>query len=317
MSHKAAAPMIAAALTCLLAVNAHAAPPAKARGAGRGPTAAEFAELKQKVDQQSDLLMKLTQLEGEHYEFLLKLLQAHVRPGTVVPPLAPPATPVSSSSPPPSSPSSASAPPIPEPDTSSPGARPKLATITGHVDVKGKAWGPIYVYVDNIKEPAVDRSAEIVQKDRAFVPNVLVVQKGTRIAFPNGDPFMHNVFSPSPAHPFDLGSYKQGEKAGSVRMFSPGVVEVLCNMHAKMRANVLVVPNRHHVKVGADGSFRLENVPVGARQIVAWTPDAKPMTESVALTPAGASVNFALKVEPAPVPLDKTGNPRPAYRHEE
>ena len=70
-------------------------------------------------------------------------------------------------------------------------------------------------------------------------------------------------------------------------------------MHAKMRANVLVVPNRHHVKVNADGSFRLENVPVGARQVVAWTPDARPVTESVTLTPAGASVNFALQVETA------------------
>ena len=69
-------------------------------------------------------------------------------------------------------------------------------------------------------------------------------------------------------------------------------------MHAKMRANILVVPNRHYVKVGGDGSFRLENVPVGTRQVVAWTPDAKPMTQSVALTPAGASVNFALQVEP-------------------
>ena len=128
-----------------------------------------------------------------------------------------------------------------------------------------------------MKEPPVDRSVEIVQKDRAFVPNVLVVQKGTRVAFPNADPFLHNVFSPSTTHPFDLGSYRQGDKAGAVRLFNPGVVEVLCNMHAKMRANVLVVPNRHHVKVSADGSFRLENVPVGSRQLVAWTPDARPV----------------------------------------
>ena len=124
-------------------------------------------------------------------------------------------------------------------------------------------------------------------------------------------------FSPSPTQPFDLGSYKQGEKAGVVRMFHPGVVEVLCNMHAKMRDDVLVVPNRHYVKVNGDGTFRLDNVPVGARQVVAWTPDAKPMTESVALTAAGASVRFALQVEKAPVPLDKTGNVRPAYRQED
>ena len=305
--------MIVGALACLTGGVAHSAP-GKARGGG--PTAAEFAELKQRVDQQSELLMRLTQLEAEHYEMLIKWIQGNSRPGTVAPSLSHPTT----AMPPVSSTANPTLPVAPAGDADaspSPGARAKLATITGHVDVKGKPWGPIYVYVDNIKEPFVDRSTEIVQKDRAFVPNVLVVQRGTRVSFPNSDPFMHNVFSPSPAHPFDLGSYKQGERAGMVRMVNAGVVEVLCNMHAKMRANVLVVPNRHHVKVGADGSFRLENVPVGARQIIAWTPDARPMTESVALTPAGASVNFALRVEPAPVPLDKEGKPRSGYRHEE
>jgi plastocyanin len=292
--------MIAAALACLTAGVAHSAP-GQARGGGS--TAAEFAELKQKVDQQGELLLRLTQLEAEHYEMLIKWIQGNSRPGKVMPPLPQP------------KPEATEREDISEPERKEPKSR--FATITGRVDVKGKPWGPIYVYVDNIKEPFVDRSTEIVQKDRAFVPNVLVVQRGTRVSFPNSDPFMHNVFSPSPAHPFDLGSYKQGEKAGMVRMVNAGVVEVLCNMHAKMRANVLVVPNRYHVKVGADGGFRLENVPVGARQVVAWTPDARPLTESVALTPAGASVNFALKVEPAPVPLDKSGNPRSGYRHEE
>jgi plastocyanin len=185
-----------------------------------------------------------------------------------------------------------------------------LATIAGHVEVKGKAWGPVYVYVDNIKEPAVERTAEILQKDRGFVPNFLAVQKGTRVSFPNTDPFLHNVFSPSPASPFDLGSTRQGEKPGVVRLVNSGVVEVLCNMHAKMRANILVLPNRHYVKVGGDGSFHLENVPVGARQVVAWTPDAKVRTESVALTPAGATVNFSLQIDPPPPPLDKMGLPR-------
>jgi plastocyanin len=309
MNRKRAATMIAAVAACLVGGVARSEAPAKPRGAGRGPTAAEFAALKQKVDEQSELLMKLSQLEGQHYEFLLRLLQSTGRPGTpsALPPPAPSASPSLPASPAPSSSS--------ESDSSV--AKPKLATITGRVDVRGKPWGPIYVYVDNIKEPAVDRNAEIVQRDRGFVPSVLLVQKGTRVSFPNADPFLHNVFSPSATHPFDLGSYRQGDKAGVVRLFNPGVVEVLCNMHAKMRANVLVVPNRYHVKTSSDGTFRLENVPVGTRQLVAWTPDAKPMTESVALTPAGASVRFALQVDAAPAPVDKMGKIRSGYRPED
>jgi plastocyanin len=301
MNHVRAATLISVGLACVAAGRARAEEPVRAR-AGRGPTAAELADLKKRVDAQNDLILQLTRIESEHYQFLLKLLQ-NGRPGG-----APIALPNRDFSPPP--PPAPGPPPSPGAERDEPSGRPKLATITGRVEVKGKAWAPVYVYVENVKEPAVERTVEILQKDRAFVPNFLAVQKGTRVAFPNTDPFLHNVFSPSPASPFDLGSYRQGEKPGIVRLFNAGVVEVLCNMHAKMRANILVLPNRHYAKVGGDGSFHLENVPIGARQVVAWTPDAKPRTESVALTPAGATVNFSLQIEPPPPPLDKMGLPR-------
>ena len=298
MINRGAVTMIAAAVACLASGAARAEEPARAR-AGRGPTAAEFADLKKRVDAQNDLILQLTRIESEHYQLLLKLLQ-NGRPGGA--PLALPNPDV----PPPLPP----APPAPGPERDESSARPKVAAIAGHVAVKGKPWGPVYVYVENIKEPAVERTVEIMQKDRGFVPNFLAIQKGTRVSFPNADPFLHNVFSPSPTSPFDLGSYHPGEKPGVVRFFNSGVVEVLCNMHAKMRANILVLPNRHYAKVGADGSFHLENVPVGARQVIAWTPDAKPHAESVALTATGATLNFSLQVEPAPPSLDKSGMPR-------
>jgi plastocyanin len=193
------------------------------------------------------------------------------------------------------------------------GGRAKLGSITGRVELKGKTHGPVYVYVENIKEAAVDRHMEIVQRDRAFVPDAVIVQRGTRIAFPNADPVLHNVFSPSPTQPFDLGSYRQGEKAGVVRLFTPGVVEVFCNMHSKMHASVLVVPNRHYVKANPDGTFRLDNVPIGARQVSAWTPDARVASESVNLTPAGAAVNLSLQAEPHAHPM-KDGRPYDPYR---
>src|SRR6266498_5288813 len=218
MINRRVATMIAAALACLASGAARAEEPVRAR-AGRGPSAAEFADLKKRVDAQSDLILQLTRIESEHYQFLLKLLQ-NGRPGS-----APVALPNRDLPPTPLPPLPGPPPPGPERDESSP--HPKVATITGHVDVTGKPWGPVYVYVENIREAAVERSVEIKQKDRAFVPNFLAVQKGTRVSFPNADPFFHNVFSPSPTSPFDLGSYHPGEKPGVVRFFNSGVVEVL------------------------------------------------------------------------------------------
>jgi plastocyanin len=302
MSRQRATTIIVVAVAYLATGDARSEGPGKSRGAARAPTAEEFAALKQRVDEQHELLMMLS------FE-VRQLLQSTGRAGPgVAPPPAPRGGDVVGGG----GGSGGTGGPVSVVLPVS-----KLATITGRVEVKGKPWGPIYVYVENVKESPVDRSVEILQKDRSFIPNVLVVQKGTRVAFPNGDPFLHNVFSPSATQPFDLGSYRQGDAAGAVRLFQPGVVEVLCNMHAKMRANVLVVPNHYHVKASGDGSFRLENVPVGSRQLVAWTPDARPVTEAVTLTGAGANVKFALQVGPPPPRIDKDGKPRSGYRQEE
>jgi plastocyanin len=309
MSRKRATTMIAIATGWVLASGvARSAPPSKPRAAAHPPTAAEFAALKERVDKQYELIMNLTRIESEHFDYLIKLL-SNARPGSVPPP--PPPV-IDRPPPPPAGDKTGDK----QPDSADTPGRSRFASITGRVDVKGKPWGPIYVYVDNIKEPAVDRHIEIMQKDRAFVPDVVVAQRGTRVSFPNADPVLHNVFSPSPTQPFDLGSYKQGEKPGDVRLFKPGVVEVFCNMHAKMRANVLVVPNHHYTKVNPDGSFRLDNVPVGARQIVAWTPDARTVSENVNLTAAGANANFALHAEPR-AHNRKTGEAYDPYKDKE
>jgi hypothetical protein len=84
-------------------------------------------------------------------------------------------------------------------------------------------------------------------------------------------------------------------------------------MHAQMRANVLVVPNGYFATVGADGSFKLENVPAGSRRLVAWTPDARPATQVVELTSAGASAKFALKIDPPRAHNKKDNTPYPSY----
>jgi plastocyanin len=311
-SRKRAVTIIVAAAAFWLADAAPSrAQNGKPRASGRPPTAAEFDALKRRVEEQNEAIMRLTQLELLHYQHLLGILR-NEKPGAgnVTIPGGAPAQ--GGTGPAPGTTTAIGSVVEPPPVH----AKAATAAITGRVDVKGKPWGPIYVYVDNLKDPLAAGTAEIAQRDRAFVPNVLVVARGTNVLFPNADPFLHNVFSPGPK-PFDLGAVKQGEKPGSVRLFNTGVVEVLCNMHAKMRANILVVPNRHYTKVGGDGSFRLENVPVGARQVVAWTPDAKPMTQSVALSPAGASIGFALQMEASPPPIDKMGKPRAPYRSDE
>src|SRR5690349_18576868 len=107
MKRKRAATMIAAATACLLAGDVRSAPGDQPRASGRAPTAAEFAALRQQVERQNDLIMKLTQVEGAHYEYLLQLL-SNGRPAAVArsqpppPPLGAVAPPPAPAVPPPS-----------------------------------------------------------------------------------------------------------------------------------------------------------------------------------------------------------------------
>jgi plastocyanin len=146
--------------------------------------------------------------------------------------------------------------------------------------VVGKVAGvdDAVIYVDDIVSPA-GGSASVKQEGKQFMPKVLVVTKGMTVGFPNLDAFFHNVFSVSPGNTFDLGSYRQGETR-TVKMSKTGVVTVYCNMHPQMVGHILVVPNGHYVRAGKDGFFRLANVPAGTRRLVAWAPNAKPMSVS-------------------------------------
>ena len=120
------------------------------------------------------------------------------------------------------------------------------------------------VYVVGFTEPPGDRSR---RDDRAEGPQVRArSRRGHRrrkaSAFPNGDPFLHNVFSQSTARKFDLGSFKKGETKDK-EFPNAGVVDVYCNIHPEMAATILVLPNNRHTRAAADGSFVIDGVPAG------------------------------------------------------
>jgi plastocyanin len=247
----------------------------------------------------------MMQNEQQRYDMLLKLIQSGGSGAMILPP----------------SDASAAA-----PDRSGgaaagkarPAAAPEAARrsfIEGKVSTSGGELGEVYVYVENLKTaPIRGKSIEIRQENKQFIPRLAVVQAGTSVVFPNFDTVYHNVFSSSPRNSFDLGSYRAGDKPRTVTLTTPGVVEIFCNMHQKMTADVLVVPNNLYTKVKPDGSFRLENVPVGARKLVAWSPNAKPAQAKVDVGASGAQATFVLEREGPKAHSNKLGQAYGSYR---
>jgi plastocyanin len=110
---------------------------------------------------------------------------------------------------------------------------------------------------------------QILQQGKHFTPHLLAVPLGSKVRFPNRDPWFHNVFSLYQGKRFDLGLYEAGsEKA--VRFDRPGPSFIFCNIHPEMSAVVLVV-NSHWIGVSSrKGRVSIGNVPPGRYRLRLW-----------------------------------------------
>ncbi len=143
--------------------------------------------------------------------------------------------------------------------------------------------------------PATGASATMAQRDRQFQPQLLVVQTGTAVNFPNFDTVRHHVYSFSPTKKFELKLYS-GTPAEPVVFDKPGVAQLGCNIHDRMSAHIVVVDTPLFGITDAKGEVTL-NLPPGEHRLRLWAtrmgnaaPSAQPLV--VAAGAAGA-----LKVE--------------------
>jgi plastocyanin len=265
----------------------------------------DVARLQQELREQKQLLLQLMQVDQQRYDMLLQIIRSNSQGGTTGAMPALPSIPGATPGKPAESTGDAAERAIK--GTASSG------TVSGRVHLP-RDGADAYVYVDGTRGPSGrGKVIEIKQKDKQFSPRVAVVAVGTKLSFPNYDPVYHNVFSRSTGNAFDLGGIKAGEKPGTVVLSQAGHVEIFCNIHSKMRADVLVVPSGHYAKVRPDGSFELTGVPIGSRKLVLWGPSLKSASQRVDVTPAGTSVTFSAEPEAVRPHVNKNGQPYGSY----
>jgi plastocyanin len=119
----------------------------------------------------------------------------------------------------------------------------------------------------------------LMQKDKQFIPHLLIVPTGTNVEFPNADPFFHNVFSLFNGKRFDLGLYESGSSR-SVRFDREGVSYIFCNIHPEMGAVVLALSTPFYGVSGSNGAILIHGVPPGSYQLNVWSERAKPLLSS-------------------------------------
>jgi len=124
------------------------------------------------------------------------------------------------------------------------------------------------------------REYRMVQHNKMFEPNLLVVPVGSMVDFPNLDPWFHNVFSLYRGKRFDLGLYEAGAHK-AIRFDRPGASYIFCNIHPEMAAVIMTVDSDFYGVSDKSGHVSIPSVPAGKYLLRVWYENATPQALSV------------------------------------
>lgn len=193
------------------------------------------------------------------------------------------------------------------------------ATISGHLDVYAEGrplrsdqavQAIVYFRPKQPPQPVPVTPTQIMSTEhKQFVPQALATTVGSGVRFPNRDPILHNVFSPSGDNAFDLGLYGRGD-GRTVTFSHVGFVRVYCNVHHSMVGHILVLDTPYFTRPDAQGNFTLDVGDSGPGDIVIWHERARAWhTQIVPAETAPLKVRLDLTQRRVPRHMNKFGKP--------
>ena len=118
------------------------------------------------------------------------------------------------------------------------------AGVSGKVELSAsKDLSGVVVWLEPASgtPPATEpTTVTVAHKKKVFVPHVVALRTGSKVAFPNLDPFFHNAFSNYDGQIFDLG-LRPPHSSPEVTFHRPGIVRLFCNIHPTMSAIIAVL----------------------------------------------------------------------------
>jgi plastocyanin len=169
----------------------------------------------------------------------------------------------------------------------SPNAERKGVDITGQVELRQASSGhyadasAVVVWLvpaaslQKVSVATQKTHYRLLQRNKRFEPNLLVIPVGSVVDFPNADPWFHNVFSLYRGKRFDLGLYQAGAQR-SVKFDRIGPSYLFCNIHPEMTGVVLVVDTDFFGISDKAGRYSIAGVPPGRYTVHVWYENATP-----------------------------------------
>gem|GEM_PF-427976 len=109
---------------------------------------------------------------------------------------------------------------------------------------------------------AAPARVEIDQVGSVFIPHVTILPRGGTLAFKNSDGITHNV-RVDEGGVTDRNYYLKGGEEVTTVFRRAGRARILCDLHAWMRAYLVIADTPYGAVCDAEGRFRIEGIPPG------------------------------------------------------
>ena len=110
----------------------------------------------------------------------------------------------------------------------------------------------------------------IVQRNKMFAPQLLVLQVGSSIQFCNRDPWVHQPVAFSDGLQLRLTPGQHG-RYKTIQFNHPGVIYLFCEIHPQMSAVVLAVESPYFGVSDRHGLISIRSVPAGTYSLHVWS----------------------------------------------
>jgi plastocyanin len=142
----------------------------------------------------------------------------------------------------------------------------------------------------------------IDQKTCTYHPHIFAVQTGQKVVVKNSDPVLHNVHTtPTVDGNKELNMAQLPNSPDLSLTFDKpeNFLRFKCDVHPWMFAYACVVDNPYFAVTGADGTFKIANVPPGKYTVQVLHRKAAPdgVTQEVEITDAGGKADFTLEAK--------------------
>ena len=152
-------------------------------------------------------------------------------------------------------------------------SKSKISAEKQQVDRKNDPRKNVYISLHPLdfqaKLPVMD--AQMTQREKTFLPNVVAITKGSSVYFLNEDEHFHNIYSLTSKARFNIGRRPPGNVYGQ-KISKVGIVKLGCDIHPEMGGTVLSLDTPYFTKVGSDGTYELKNLPDGRYELRTFHP---------------------------------------------